>query len=140
MATWDDVRTIALALPEAVEETSRRGTLSWSVRRKGFAWERPLGRAGTAELGDAAPTGPVLAAMVDDLGVQQAWVQADPAVFFVVAHFAGYPAVLVRLDEIEVDVLREVVVEGWLAVAPKRLADAFLAAGEHPDAGDDPEV
>jgi hypothetical protein len=138
MATWDDVRAITLDLPETVEETSRGGTLSWSVRRKGFVWERPLGKAGTAELGDAAPTGPVLGVRVDDLGVQQAWIQADPAVFFIIAHFAGYPAVLVRLDDIGVDALREVVVEAWLAVAPTRLADAFLR--EHPDAAAGPEV
>jgi hypothetical protein len=42
MATWEDVRRLALALPETAEESSRDGRLAWSVRGKTFAWERPL--------------------------------------------------------------------------------------------------
>lgn len=122
MATWDDVRDLALDLPEAQEATNTRGELSWSVRGKGFVWERTLSREMVTELGDAAPSGPVLAAMVEDLGVQQALVQADPAVYFVVDHFRDYPAVLVRLDDVDPDELRETVVEAWLAVAPRKLA------------------
>lgn len=122
MATWDDVRDIALDLPEVQEATNTRGELGWSVRGKGFVWERTLSREMVAELGDAAPAGPVLAAMVEDLGVQQALVQADPAVYFVVDHFRDYPAVLVRLDDVDPDELRETVVEAWLAVAPRKLA------------------
>ena len=38
----------------------------------------------------------------------------------------GYPAVLVRLDEIPVAELEELLVEAWLAQAPKRLAAAYL--------------
>ena len=122
MASWDDVSTAALGLPEAQEGAGKGGELSWSVRGKSFAWERTLSRAMVAELGDAAPSGPVLAVRVEDIGVQQALVESDPAVYFVVDHFRGYPAVLVRLDAIDVDELQEAVVEGWLAVAPKKLA------------------
>ena len=50
----------------------------------------------------------------------------DPEVFFTTPHFDGYPAVLVRLDRIGLEDLREVIVEAWLARAPKRVADAFL--------------
>lgn len=121
MASWDDVGEIALGLPEAQEGTGKGGDLSWSVRGTSFAWERTLSRAMVAELGDAAPSGPVLAVRVEDIGVQQALVEY-PAVYFVVDHFRGYPAVLVRLDAIDVDELQEALVEGWLAVAPKKLA------------------
>lgn len=121
MATWDDVSEIALGLPEAAEGTNNRGETAWSVRGKGFAWERPLSRAMVTELGDAAPSGPVLAVRVEDLGVQQALVESSPAAFFVVDHFRGYPAVLVRLDDIDVEELRETLVEAWLAVAPRKL-------------------
>ena len=123
MATWDDVSGIALGLPEAAEGTNKRGEIGWSVRGKGFAWERPLSRAMVRELGDAAPAGPVLAVRVEDVGVQQALVESDPAVYFVVDHFRGYPAVLVRLDDIEAGELREALVEAWLAVAPKKLVE-----------------
>ncbi|HEY4725211.1 MAG TPA: MmcQ/YjbR family DNA-binding protein, partial [Actinomycetota bacterium] len=42
MATWDDVRRLAMALPETAEGTSRDGLPGWSVKGKSFAWERPL--------------------------------------------------------------------------------------------------
>ena len=50
----------------------------------------------------------------------------DPEVFFTTPHFDGYPAVLVQLERISVEELTEVIVEAWLARAPKRLADAYL--------------
>jgi hypothetical protein len=49
-------------------------------------------------------------------------------VYFTTPHFNGYPAVLVCLDRIEVAELRELLVEAWLARAPKRLAQAYLDA------------
>ncbi|WP_054045916.1 MmcQ/YjbR family DNA-binding protein [Alloactinosynnema sp. L-07] len=125
MATWDDVRRIALALPET-EETSS-DTAQWRVRSKGFVWERPLRKADLAALGEAAPTGPILGVWVADEGVKHALIADDPAVFFTTPHFNGYPAVLVRLDEIEVDELTELVTEAWLLKAPKRVAAEFLA-------------
>ena len=88
MATRDDVRRLALALPQATEESRRDGLPAWSVNGKSFAWERPLRRGDLEALGDAAPDGPVLAARVPDL--------------------------------------EELLVEAWLARAPKRLAAAYL--------------
>ena len=81
-------------------------------------------------LGDAAPTGPVLGARVPDEGVKHALIADDPGVFFTTPHFDGYPAVLVRLDEIGEADLTELLVEAWLARAPKRLARAYLEARE----------
>jgi Uncharacterized protein conserved in bacteria len=127
MATWDDVRGIALGLPEADEQSSR-GILEWRVKAKGFVWERPLRRADVAALGEGAPDGPILAAHVADVGVKEALVADDPDVYFTTPHFDGYPAVLVRLDRIAVAELEELVVEAWLVRAPKRLAKAYLDA------------
>ncbi|HSV68354.1 MAG TPA: MmcQ/YjbR family DNA-binding protein [Mycobacteriales bacterium] len=129
MATWDDVRRIALALPETAEQ-SREGICHWRVKDKGFAWERPLRRADLKALGDAAPQGPILAAHVPDLGVKEALLADDPTVYFTTPHFNGYPAVLVRLERIASPELTELLVEAWLARAPKRLAAAYLA-GPH---------
>lgn len=53
-------------------------------------------------------------------------------VFFTTPHFDGYAAILVSLDDIAWDDLDEVVVEAWLAVAPGRLAKAYLS-GRAPD-------
>ena len=124
MATWDDVRRIALSLPEAGEQLSH-GRAAWRVRDKLFVWERPLRPADLRALGDAAPTGPILGARVVHEGAKQALLADDPGVFFTTPHFDGYPAVLVRLEQIALDELEELIVEAWLARAPKRLADEY---------------
>src|SRR4051794_37035059 len=125
MATWEDVRRIALALPEATERESR-GTSQWRVNDKLFVWERPLRRSDREALGDAAPDGPILGARVEHLVAKEALLADDPAVYFTTPHFDDYPAVLVQLEKIARDDLQEVIVEAWLCRAPKRLADAWL--------------
>src|SRR4051794_7608873 len=125
MATWDDVSRIALGLPETSESTSY-GNRAWKVRDKTFVWQRPLRKSDLAALGDAAPDGPILGARVEHVVAKEALLASDPGVFFTTPHFDGYPAVLVRLDEIGDDDLEEVIVEAWLNRAPKRLADAYL--------------
>ena len=127
MATWDDVRRIALALPETSERVSR-DLRRWEVKDKGFVWERPLRRADLEALGDQAPDGPILGARVEHLVAKEALLADDPEVFFTTPHFDGYPAVLVRLDRIGPEDLNEVIVEAWLARAPKRLAKAYVDA------------
>lgn len=126
MATWDDVRRIALALPETSERLSR-DLRQWLVRDKAFVWERPLRRADVRTLGDDAPGGPILGARVEHLGAKDALLADDPGVFFTTPHFDGYPAILVRLDQATLEDLDELIVEAWLARAPKRLAAAYLA-------------
>jgi hypothetical protein len=125
VASWDDVRRIALELPETTEEVSR-DLRHWRVKDKGFVWERPLRRADLEALGDAAPDGPILGARVEHLVAKEALLADDPSVFFTTPHFDGYPAVLVRLERIGLEDLREVIVEAWLARAPKRLAQAYI--------------
>ena len=131
MASWEDVGRLALALPETSEQLAR-GLRRWHVRGKSFVWERPLRRADLEALGPAAPGGPILGARVEHVGAKEALIADDPAVFFTTPHFDGYPAILVRLDGIGLDDLHEVVVEAWLARAPKRLAKAYLEEGVSP--------
>jgi hypothetical protein len=133
VATWADVRRLALALPGTAEGTSYGGQ-AWKVRDRAFVWERPLRRADVAHLGDAAPDGPVLAVAVADEGVKYALVADDPAVHLTTPHFDGYAVVLVRLDAVDVAELAELVTEAWLAKAPKRLARQHLAGGDGPPA------
>jgi hypothetical protein len=127
VATWEDVRRIALALPETSEGVSR-DLRQWRVKDKGFVWERPLRRGDIEALGADAPDGPILGARVEHLGAKEALLADDSGVFFTTPHFDGYPAILVRLDRIAVDDLDEVIVEAWLARAPKRLAKAYIDA------------
>jgi hypothetical protein len=125
VATWDDVRAIALALPETSERTSR-DLLQWRVKDKLFVWERPLRRSDLEALGDEAPEGAILGARVEHLGAKEALVADASGVFFTTPHFDGYPAILVQLDRISARELEEVVVEAWLARAPARLAKAYV--------------
>ena len=126
MATFDDVRRLALALPETSERESR-GLAQWRVKDKLFVWERPLRASDLAALGTAAPEGPILGARVEHLVAKEALVADPSGVYFTTPHFDGYPAILIKLDRISVADLEEVTVEAWLARAPKRLADAYLA-------------
>jgi hypothetical protein len=126
VATWDDVRRIALALPEAREE-ERRGHMFWIVKDKLFVWERPLRNSDLKALGDDAPEGPILGARVEHLIAKDALIADNADVYFTTPHFDGYPAVLILLEKIDVDELEEVIVEAWLARAPKRLAKAYIA-------------
>jgi hypothetical protein len=125
MADWDDVRRLALELPETSERISR-DMRQWTVRDKLFVWERPLRRSDLEALGADAPDGPILGARVEHLVAKEAMVADLSGVFFTTPHFDGYPAVLVRLGAIGPAELEEVVVEAWLARAPKRLARAYL--------------
>ncbi|GGM39609.1 hypothetical protein GCM10011608_25420 [Micromonospora sonchi] len=127
MASWEDVRRIALSLPETGERPSYDGLPAWKVRDKSFVWERPLRRGELDALGPAAPDGPILGVRVADLGVKEALLADDPGRYFTTPHFDGYPIVLVRLDRIDVDELTELIVEAWYARAPKRLAAAYRA-------------
>lgn len=125
MAGWDDVRQLALCLPETSERVSR-GNVQWRVKERLFVWERPLRKTDLEALGDRARIGPVLGAMVADLGEKEALLGERPEIFFTTPHFNGYAAVLVRLERIAVDQLAQVVVEAWLARAPTRLVREYL--------------
>jgi hypothetical protein len=124
VADWGDVSRLALAMPEATEELMR-GNRAWKIKDKLFVWERPLRKGDLEALGDAAPSGPILGARVEHLVAKEALIADDPSIFFTTPHFDGYPAVLIRLDAISTEILEEVIVEAWLARAPKRLAERF---------------
>jgi len=137
MATWDDVRAVALALPETLEREGRDGLRDWRVkdgaRDKGFVWERPLRKSDLAALGSTAPSGPILGVRVPDVGAKDALIADDPGVYFTTPHFDGYPAILVQLDHIDVTELAELVVEAWLVQAPKKLAAEYMTSRDADD-------
>ena len=89
-------------------------------------WERPLRQADLVALGEAAPDGPVLGAHVPDLGAKEALLADAGSWCFTTPHFDGHPVVLVRLDRIPLPELEELVVEAWLARAPRRLVAEHL--------------
>ena len=125
MATQSDVRRIALSLPETVEEENR---FAFAVRNKdklkGFAWvwlER------TDPKKARVPNGKVLAVRVANLNEKDLMIAAEPDKFFTEPHYNGYPAVLVRLAEVSVPELRELLKEAWRCQAPAALVKGSAA-------------
>jgi hypothetical protein len=107
MADWETVRRIALALPEAVDAAGSRP--AFRVRGKLFAW-KSRDRDGGA-----------LAVRVD-ADEKQLILASNPDVYFETPHYHGYPAVLIRLEQIDRDELAERIEDAWLTRVPKRLA------------------
>lgn len=127
-----DVDEICRSLPEVEFGTSWGDRPTYLVRQKPKPRGFVLARAPRHDAVDPA-TGEEYA----DLLVIRTANDADKAAlvaadgpFFTIDHFRSYNAVLVqtsRLGEIDLDELREVLTDAWLAVAPKRLAKQFLA-------------
>jgi len=131
MASWDDVRRLALALPEMTEEGGDQPR--WRVRKKLVVWARPLREGDLVHLGPSAPSGPVLGVRTADLDTKAELTEAEGPVVFTTPHFDGYPSVLVRLDDADEGLLEELITDAWLVQAPRRLAATWRA--EHPEPG-----
>ena len=71
-------------------------------------------------------TGPIFAVRVEDLSEKEAVLAANPKAFFTIPHFDGYAAVLIQLKTVTKKALREAIVDGWLACAPTKLAEAYV--------------
>jgi hypothetical protein len=110
MPTWDDVVTIAKALPK-VEEATWFRTPSLKVAGKGFARLRAEAEGGLVLMCDLDEKAALLAS-------------GDPA-FYTTPHYDGYGAILVDLDRVEPAQLAELVEESWRRKAPARLRKAF---------------
>jgi hypothetical protein len=118
---------LVTGFPE-VEESTRYGNRSWGVGRKAVAWERPFSKADLKRFGDEEPpSGPILAVTVEDLAEKEAVLQAGTPGVFTISHFDGYAAVLVQLDVVDEDALRQLVEDAWLAAAPEALAEDWLS-------------
>ncbi|CAM4424395.1 hypothetical protein MB901379_01982 [Mycobacterium basiliense] len=126
MATWNDVTRIVGGLPLSAEPSPH----NWRVGKKPMAWERPLRKSDVAALtraGVEPPAGDILGVRVADEGIKFALIADEPTVYFTTPHFDGYPAVLVRLAEIELTDLEDLITEAWLTQAPKKAVKEFLA-------------
>lgn len=120
MATQNDVRKIALALPATREVEGRFAfeVLNGS-KYKGFAWVW-LQRVDPRKA--RVPCPGVLAIRVANLDAKEILLMADPRKFFTEPHYDGYPAVLMRLKEIQRAELRSLLTQAWAVQAPKALA------------------
>jgi len=129
MATMADLDELALSLPQTTKELSDDGRPSYRVHDKLFCCQR--GRRKDAVDPDTGERlDDVLMFRVPDLDVKELLLGDERGVFFTTPHFAGYPAVLVRIPELERvdrDELHDLVAEAWLIRAQRRFAKAWLA-------------
>jgi hypothetical protein len=126
VVSHDDVVRLIAELP-GVDEGERYGNHTWKVGKKSFAWDRPFTKADIKRFGDRTPpSGPILAVAVEDLSEKEATLAEHPDAVFDMEHFYGYPAVLVQLDVVDEDALRQLLLDGWLAAAPADLARRHL--------------
>lgn len=126
MATQDDVRRIALALPGTLEDPGR---FAFSVlnkdKPKAFAW------VWNERIGPKMPRVPnpeVLAVRVANEETKQFLIGAVPGTFFTEPHYNGFPAVLVRLEAIEREQLEQLVIDGWRCQAARAAVKQFDAS------------
>ena len=135
MTTMADLDELALGMPQTTKTLSDDGRPSYLVHGKVFCLQRSR-RPDAIDPETGERLDDVLMFRVADVGVKELLLADDRGVFFTTPHFAGYPAVLLRipaLARIERDELQDLVVEAWLTRAQKRVARAWLSEHGVPD-------
>jgi hypothetical protein len=119
MADADDVRHLALGLAHVVEIES--DGFDFRVANKGFVWSYP----------ERVPGHPrrirtdIAVLYVGDEAEKQALLLGEPDLFFTTPGYDGLPLVMLRLGQVDVDRLRELVIDAWRMRAPRELVDEF---------------
>jgi hypothetical protein len=119
MADAEDVRRLALALPETVEIDS--DGFDFRVAGKGFVWSYPERLPGKPRVIRTD----IAVLYVGDEAEKQALLLGEPELFFTVPGYDGLPLVMLRLPEVKIDRLTELVTDAWRMRAPTDLADTL---------------
>ena len=102
MASADDVRELALALPH-VQEIPSEG-FDFRVGGKGFVWSYPEPRPGKPRVIRTD----IAVLFVGDEAEKQALLLGEPELFFTTSGYDGWPLVMLRLTEVDADRLAEI--------------------------------
>jgi hypothetical protein len=131
MADADEVRQIALALPDVVEIES--DGFDFRVADKGFVWSYPERRPGKPRVIRTD----IAVLYVGDEAEKQALLLGEPEVFFTTPAYDGLPLVMLRLAQVDVGRLRELVIDAWRMRAPDLLVRDFDGGADptNPDLG-----
>ena len=123
MADADDVRRLALALPDVAEIESEG--FDFRVGDKGFVWSYPERRPGRPRVIRTD----IAVLFVGDEAEKQALLLGEPGIFFTTPGYDGWPLVMLRLDEVDVVRLTELVTDAWRMRAPAEIAGELDASG-----------
>jgi len=110
--TADDVRRLALALPDVIEIDSEG--FDFRVADKGFVWSYPERRPGKPRVIRTD----IAVLFVGDEAEKQALLLGEPELFFTTPGYDGLPLVMLRLDRVDVDRLTELITDAWRMRAP----------------------
>jgi len=116
MADADDVRRLALALPE-VEEIDSDG-FDFRVGGHGFVWSYPEREPGKSRVLRTD----IAVLFVGDESEKQALALGEPDLFFIDPGYEGWPLVMLRLARVDVERLAELITDAWRMRAPADIA------------------
>jgi hypothetical protein len=103
--TFEQVRSLALALPKVADATSY-GTPAFKVAGKLIARLHQDGESLVVKI---------------DPGERAMRMKVDPETFYITDHYLNYPWILVRIASVDPDDLRELLEDAWRLTAPARL-------------------
>jgi hypothetical protein len=114
MADADDVRRLALSMPDVVEIDSEG--FDFRVAGKGFVWSWPERIPGRRRVIRTD----VAVLFVGDEAEKQALLLGEPDLFFSTPGYDGWPLVMLRLETVGIDRLEELITDAWQMRAPVR--------------------
>ena len=123
MADADDVRRIARALPHVAEIDS--DGFDFRVGGHGFVWSYPERRPGRPRVIRTD----IAVLFVGDEAEKQALLLGEPEVFFTTPGYDGWPLVMLRLGEVDVARLAELVTDAWRMRAPRDMVRELNDSG-----------
>jgi hypothetical protein len=124
MANAEDVRRLALSLPHVTEIDS--DGFDFRVADKGFVWSYPEREPGRPR----HIRTDIAVLFVGDEAEKQALLLGEPQLFFTKPGYDGWPLVMLRLEEVDVERLAELVTDAWRMRAPDGLADELEPADD----------
>lgn len=106
VADAEDVRRIALHLPDVVEIPSEG--FDFRVDNRGFVWSYPEGFGRGRRI-----RSDIAVLFVGDEAEKQALLRGEPELFFTTPSYEPFALVMLRLDLVDADRLRELISDAW---------------------------